>query len=253
MKIVMILCLFFSFGFCEILSLSPKEKRAMKNDFAILDNAFSYGYTEYFAEFAGMFLETYKLASVEKDGTYRNIYNTVKNAVESYTETRANMSQIITDSVVIDDKEMKKLFSTILLSPAEDIIAFADKYPNYRPKDILGALERARVNDLSAILLSISKADIATNEIVRYCEIYGDSVSIAKIKSETEKMVIKNTALLKDYRKIFGITEFDEKMEQILYNKVMYDTDYKNLIVYIENFPNGKYAKFISELVNNYR
>jgi len=253
MKVIMILCLFFSFGFCEILSLSPKEKRAMKNDFAVLDNAFLRGYTEYFAEFAEMFLEKYKLASVEKDASYRNIYNAVKNAVISYNETRANSNQTIKDSVVIDDKEIQKLFSAILLSPAEDIIAFANRYPDFRPKDVLGAFERAKVNDLETILMSINKFGIPYNEIIRFCKIYDDSISIAKIKSETEKMVFKNTSLLKDYRKIFGITEFDEKIEQIMYNKVMYDSDYKNLIVYIENFPDGKYAKFVSELVDNYR
>jgi hypothetical protein len=232
--------------------MSGKQKRAMKNDFAVLDNAFTNGYTEYFAEFAEMFLEKYKLASVEKDAYYRKIYDAVKNALASYRENAAGLPEIGEENIT-DEKEIQKLFSQVLLGTAEDIIAFADRYPNFREKDIYGALERARVNDLETILTTIMGNSIPVNEIFRFSQIYGDSISINRIKNDAEKMVFKNTALLWDYRRVFGITEFDEKIEQTLYNRIMYDTDYKNLITYIEYFPEGKYIKFVKDLANNYR
>jgi hypothetical protein len=252
-KVTLILCLFFSFGFCQILSLSAKEKRAMKDDFSILDNAYKNGYTEYFIEFAQKFLETYKLASVEKDIKYRGLYGVVKNAVILYNEDIANLQEIPKEDVLIDEKELEKLFSVVLLGSAEDIIKFSQNYPDYREKDIYGALERARVNDLSLILSAISKNAIPVNEIVRFSQIYGDSISLENIKIAAQKQIYRYPSLLKDYRRVFGVTEFDEKIEQYLYTKIMYDSDYKNLISYIEHFPEGRYIKFISELANNYR
>jgi len=256
MKVVIILCLCISFGFSEILSLSPKEKRAMKNDYKVLNNAYNRGYTEHFIEFAEKFLEQYKLASVEKDESFRKLYNSVKIAMESIKSDNniVTLEKVeLQDNIIKDDEEIQKLFSAVLLGTAEDIIYFAEKYPDFRPKDIYGALERARVNDLSAIFASIERSSIPTNEIIRFAEIYGDTIAIKRIKTSAEKLVLKNTNLLRDFRKVFGITDFDEKVEQILYNKIMYENEYKNLIFYIEYFPEGKYIKFVTELVNNYR
>jgi hypothetical protein len=255
MKIVVILFFCVSFGFCEILSLSPKEKRAMRNDFAVLDNAYRKGYSDNIIEFAEKFLEQYKLASVSQEPKIRNMYQSVNNLIEfiksnNSADENKNITHIDT---VIEDGEMKKMFNAVLLGTAEDIIFFSNKYPNFREKDIYGALERARVNDLSAILHSISKNSIPANEIIRFSEIYGDTISVQRIKTAAERLVLRNTVLLRDFRAVFGITEFEERVEQFLYNRIMYENEYKNLIVYIEHFPEGKYIKFVSDLVNNYR
>jgi hypothetical protein len=251
-KVIIVFVFLFSFIFGEILSLSAREKRSMKKDYVILDNAFSNGYTENFIEFGEKFLERYKLACVDKDANYRNIYTAVKSAIIHFDAGNGDILTPLTENVV-EDKELQTLFSRVLLSTAEEIIAFANKYPNFRTNDVYGALERARVTDLEVILATIAKNSIPVNEIIRFSQLYADSISIARIKTDAEKMVIRNVSLLRDYRRVFGITDFDESIEKVLYNRIMYDTDYKNLVTYIEFFPDGKYVKFINELVNSYR
>ena len=155
--------------------------------------------------------------------------------------------------VIESEEEMQKMFMQATLGTAEDIIAFAKRFPNYRKNDIAGAFERARVNDLSVIFATIRRNNIPVNEIIRFAEIYGDTASIHRIKIAAENLVLRNTALLRDFRAVFGITDLDERVEQILYRRIMHETDYRNLVAYIEHFPDGKYIRFVSELVENFR
>jgi len=254
-KTIVILCICITFAFCQVLSLSAREKRAMKNDFAILDNAYANGYTEHFLEFSEKFLQEYKLASIDKDVKIRQIYMSVKNARAHYSQSIVSNEQIEENAVVLEEDEMQKLFSAILLSPVEDILDFAEKHPDYRTKDILGAIERARVNDLQFILATIARNTIPVREIVRFSQIYGDEVAVMQIKTATESSVLRNIAHLPDYRRVFGITDFDSKVEQTLYTRIMnIDANhYRNLVAYVEHFPEGRYIAFVTELMANYR
>jgi hypothetical protein len=251
-KTIIILCVLTALVQSQILSLSARERRAMRNDFAILDNAYQNGFTQHFIEFAAMFLERYKLASVDKNPEYRRLFEAVQNAKARYLAIATQQTQLSVPAIIEDD-EMQRIFSAVLLSPAEDIIAFAEDFPDFRPRDILGALERARVSDLEAILSAISRGGIPTNEIVRFAHIYGDTASVSRIRTATERAISRNIALLPEYRRIFGITEFDERVELILYNRIMQNSDLSNLIAYITHFPDGRYIRFVSELWENTR
>jgi len=254
MKTAIILCLFISFAHCQILSMSARERREMRNDFAILDNAFTNGHTDRFVEFAEMFLERYKLASVSQNEKYRNLYNAVRNAMIAHTEMLANSTpQIIEEIETVENEELQRLFSQILLSPAEDIIAFSQKFPGFRERDVLGAFERARVSDLSSILATISRNSIPVNDIIRFSEIYGDEVSLERIRVAAERIVLRNIALLSDFRRVFGITEFDQRVEQMLYSRIMHSTDFRNIVTYMTLFPDGRYIGLVSNLAENYR
>jgi len=254
-KSLILFCFLSSFAFSQILSLSSRERRAMRSDFSILDNAYQNGLTEHFLEFAEKFLITYRLASVDKNAEYRALYEAVKNAKAHYLSNLADLrtQAVSEDTQVIEDREMQRLFSAVLLADVEDIIAFAQRFPDYRTRDVLGAFERARVRDLESILAAIARGGVPVNEIHRFSQIYADSISLERIQTSAQAQVLRNIALLTDYRRVFGVSDFDERVEQILYTRIMYDASHRNLVAYVAHFPEGRYIGFIKELMEHYR
>jgi hypothetical protein len=243
MREFLILLILFSFGSGGELSLSAKEKRAMKDDYNVLDKAFTAGYTEHVVEFSKIFLEKYKLASVDKDQAYRNLYNAVKNALEYFqinTENNYNTEKNTENNNFPED--IDRLFKSVMLGSTQDILVFAEKYPDFRTKDLLGVIERARISDIILINNTLSKYSIPVKQIREYANNFPfDTLSLAGFRDKAEKLIEKNHSLLHDYRITFGYNkDFEEKIERLMFRNILTRDWKEDLIMYMELFPDGK-------------